>query len=98
MFRLPEDDRITSAEDKQKCQSVTVNPSLGHSLTEARLCQGTIDQLLEVEDEHDDDPFLVFHGDHVHRARSARPFKHRDTDISDTFALFVCVCERGYIL
>lgn len=52
---------------------VTVNPSLGHSLSEARFLEGTIDQLLEVEDEHDDDPILVFHRDDVHQARSAGP-------------------------
>lgn len=60
-------------------KGLTVNPSLGNSLPEARFLERTINQLLEVEDEHDDVPFLVFHRDDVHLARSAGPYGQRET-------------------
>ena len=60
----------------------TVNPSLGYSLPEARFFECGINQLLEVEDEHDDKAFLVFDRDNVHQAGSAGPCEGRERCIS----------------
>lgn len=85
MFSAPVLENVTD-NMRNECKSITVNPSLANSLSQAGFSEGAINQLLEIEDEHDDKPFFVFHRDHVHRARSAGPFKHTERDISGTFS------------